>query len=84
MRKRTARLQHSALIGEPDLTSLLGDPMMLSLWRADRINPDDAKRLFANTTERLQRRNKARQRLHEGRRSTEPAGAEDDQSYAFA
>jgi len=83
MRKKTARLPRHALNGEPELMSLLGDPMMLSLWQADHIDPEDAKQFIANTAERLQRRNGAPMRLREGQRSERQAPAEDDQSYAF-
>jgi len=84
MRKRTARLPRQALIGEPDLMSLLGDPMMMSLWRADHIDPETAKQFFASTAERLHHRNGAGQHPREGRHAERQATSEDDQSYAFA
>ncbi|HVJ43456.1 MAG TPA: hypothetical protein VM639_18290 [Dongiaceae bacterium] len=83
MQKRTARLQRNALSGEPELTSLLGDPVMQSLWRADHIDPDEAKRLFAATAERLHQRSDEHRPGNARRQSAEPAAAEDDQSYAF-
>jgi hypothetical protein len=83
MRKKTARLPRHALTGEPDLMSLLGDPMMMTLWRADHIDPEHAKQLFANTAERLHHRDGAGLRLRQGQRSERSATAEDDQSYAF-
>lgn len=83
MRKNTARLPRHALNGEPDLKSLLRDPMMKSLWRADRIDPDTAKQFIASTAERLQHRNGAHQNLREERHPDRQEAGEDDQSYAF-
>lgn len=84
MQKRPARLQRNVLSGEPELTSLLGDPVMQSLWRADHIDPEEARRLFADTTERLYRRGHAARSGTMRRQSAEPASAEDDQNYALA
>lgn len=56
MRKRTARLQTHVLRGEPSLDALLADPVMVSLWRADHIDPQDARQLFAETAAMLQHR----------------------------
>lgn len=81
MRKKAARLPRHALTGEPDLMSLLSDPMMMTLWRADHIDPEDARRFIASTAERLQHRSAPRRR--DGQRAERQAAAEDDQSYAF-
>ena len=62
MRKRTARLQAHASLGEPSLNALLSDPVMLTLWRADRIDPDAARQLFSETRDRLQQRDGQQQR----------------------
>lgn len=56
MPQRTVRLQSHELFGEPELDALLTDPVMLTLWRADHIDPDEARRLFARTTAMLYRR----------------------------
>jgi len=83
MQKWTARLQRNALSGEPELTSLLGDPVMQSLWRADHIDPEEARQLIADAAERLYRRSHAPRSGPMQRQAAEPAAAEDDQSYAF-
>lgn len=59
MPQRPARFQSHELFGEPELDALLADPVMLSLWRADHIDPDDARRLFARTAATLYRKNHA-------------------------
>ena len=83
MRKKTARLPRHALTGEPELMSLLDDPMMMTLWRADHINPEDARQFIVRTAERLQHRTAPRRRLNEGQRAERQATTEDDQSFAF-
>ncbi len=66
MPQKSARLQNHELFGEPDLDVLLSDPVMLTLWRADGIDPDEARRLFAHTTAMLRRaRRSRRERLAE-------------------
>jgi hypothetical protein len=56
MPPKLARLQSHELLGEPELDALLSDPVMMVLWRADHIDPDEARRLFARTTSMLRRR----------------------------
>lgn len=56
MRKRTARLRTHALHGEPSLEALLADPVMLSLWHADHIDPTEARQLFSETASKLHHR----------------------------
>jgi len=68
MRKRTARLQAHASLGEPSLNALLSDPVMLTLWRADRIDPDAARQLFSETRDRLQQRDGQQQQRRRAKR----------------
>jgi hypothetical protein len=70
MRKRTARLQAHASLGEPSLNALLADPVMLTLWRADRIDPDEARQLFSETRDRLQQCDGQRRRRRTKRERT--------------
>lgn len=57
--RRLKRAPH----GEPRLDSLLADPVMTTLWRADRIDPDHAKQLFADTKAKLHRRNTGKMQI---------------------
>jgi len=57
MRKRIARLQTQPMHGEPELDTLLADPVMRILWRADHINPAEARQLYAETASKLNERN---------------------------
>jgi hypothetical protein len=65
MQKRTAPLQAHELLGEPSLTALLSDPVMVTLWRADHIDPDAARQLFADTREKLAQRSPDDERFGE-------------------
>ena len=81
MRKRIARLQTHPMHGEPELDTLLADPVMRILWRADHINPDEARQLFAETAARLNDRKGEAPRETEHERAS--AGTRPDR-YSFA
>ena len=88
MRKRTARLQAHELLGEPSLTALLSDPVMTSLWRADRIDPDEARQLFAETSDKLQRRTGPQRNIRQrerpsSRRERSDRGYRNDDAFAL-
>jgi hypothetical protein len=75
MPPKLARLQSHELLGEPELDALLSDPVMLVLWRADGIDPDEARRLFARTTSMLHRRSRASRSERASERSDERLAA---------
>ena len=83
MPKRTARLQTHIMHGEPELDALLADPVMRILWRADHINPDEARQFFAETTARLNRRNGS-QHLDRGSTQDEESRGDRRSSFSFA